>query len=176
MIKKWKEISRETVFDNWRKIEKVVFEMPNGKTGSYYLNSEGDASAVLALTKDKKIILIKQFRPGPGKILTEIPGGAIKKGSNPLKTAKEELLEETGYSGKFRLVASDYHCGFSTVIRNYFVAIDCEKVSEQKLDETEFIEVELMPIKKFRNFLKNGKIKMTDTAGAYLCLDYLRLL
>jgi len=173
-IKKWKEISREIVFDNWRKIEKVVFNMPDGGIGSYYLKNEYLAVAVFALTKDKKVILAKQFRPGPNEILLELPGGLVEKNSDPIETAKKELLEETGYSGKLEFVASYYVDGYSNRLGNAFVALDCEKISEQNLDRNEFIEVELLSLDEFRKLLKSGK--MTDLQAGYLGLDYLGLI
>jgi len=174
MIKKWKEISRKLVFDNWRKIERVVFEMPNGKNEDFYLKNEVHSSAVLAFTKNKKIILTEQFRPGPNEILLELPGGAVEKNDNPIETARKELLGETGYSGDVKFAGSYYVDGYSNRIGNAFVALDCEKNSEQKLDETEFIEVELLSIDEFRELLRSGK--MTDVQVGYLGLDYLKLL
>lgn len=173
-IEKWKEISRELVFDHWRKIEKVIFELPDGKRGEFYLKKEMPSAAILALTKDKKIILAKQFRPGPNEVLLELPGGAVEENLNPLETAKKELLEETGYSGEFRFIASCYTSAYSNIVRNYFIATDCEKISEQNLEEGEFIEVELLSVDDFRKLLRSGK--MTDIEGGYLCLDFLGLL
>ncbi len=174
MIKEWKELSRELVFDNWRKIERVVFEFPNKKKGVYYLKNDCSAVAVLALTKEKEVIIAKQFRPGPGKILMELPGGAIEKNLSPVETAKKELLEETGYSGKFEFVTSYCTEGYSNFIGNAFVALDCEKISDQKLDETEFIEVVLLSLEEFKILLRSGK--MSDLQVGYLGLDYLGLL
>lgn len=80
MIKKWKELSRELVFEKYgRKVEKVIFKIQNGKESDFYIKNEGNVVCVLALTSDKKVILAKQYRPGPKKILTELPGGAIDK-------------------------------------------------------------------------------------------------
>lgn len=173
-IEKWKEISRELVFNKWRKVEKVVFEMQNGNIGDFYLKKDGPVSATLAFTKDKKVILAKQFRPGLNEILSELPGGLVEKNSNSLKTAERELLEETGYKGKMEFVSSYYVDGYSDRLGNIFVALDCEKVADQKLDEGEFIETELLSLEEFRKLLRSGK--MTDVQGGYLGLDYLGLL
>lgn len=173
-IKKWKEISRKIVFDNWRKIDEVVFEMPDRKRRHYYLKNECLTAAVFAITKDKKVILAKQFRPGPREILLELPGGLVEKNSSPLETAKKEFLEETGYSGKLEFVASYYVDGYSNRLGNAFVALDCEKISKQNLDKNEFIEVELLSLDEFKKLLKSGK--MTDLQAGYLGLDYLGLI
>ena len=62
-IEKWEELSREIAFQKYsRKIEKVMYKMPDGKENDFYLKKEGPATGVLALTKDQQVILVKQFR------------------------------------------------------------------------------------------------------------------
>lgn len=174
-IEKWKELSREVVFQKYgRKIEKVIYTLPDGREGDYYLKKEGPAVCTLAITKDKYVILAKQFRPGPDKILLEMPGGGIEKGESPEQAAERELLEETGYKGKIQQVAEVFDCAYSTMNRYCVVATDCEKVSKQKLEENEFAEIVLMPVAEFRELLRSGK--MTDVEVGYLGLDYLGLL
>ena len=129
---------------------------------------------VLALTKDKKVILTRQFRPGPNKILLELPGGMIDKGESPIKAMARELLEETGYQGKLKLVGRCYDCAYSNIHRYCFVATDCVKISMQKLEKDEYAEVVLLPLNKFRRLLRSGQ--MTDVEVGYLELDYLKLL
>ncbi len=174
-IQAWEEISREIAFQKYsRKIEKVMFRLPDGKETDFYIKKEGPATAILALTKDQQVILVKQFRPGPKEILNEMPGGYIDAGESPEQAAERELLEETGYKGKSTLVNEALDCAYSTMRRYCVVITDCEKVSEQKLESTEFAEVVLMSLPDFRMLLQSGK--MTDLEAGYICLDYLKLL
>lgn len=148
--------------------------MPDGDKADFYINKARQPVCVLALTKDKKVILAKQFRPGPNKILSELPGGIIEKGETPAKAMARELLEETGYRGKLKFITRCYDSAYSNINRYCFVATDCIKVFRQKLDKHEYIEVELLPLNKFRRLLKSGR--MTDIDVGYLGLDYLGLL
>jgi ADP-ribose pyrophosphatase len=125
-------------------------------------------------TKDKKVILAKQFRPGPGKVFNELPSGGIEKKESLEEAIQRELLEETGYIGKIEYVGKSYADGYSNMIHHCFVAIDCEKVAEQKLDEGEFVEVVLLSLKEFRELLRSGD--MTDIQSGYMGLDFLGLL
>src|SRR5688572_29527833 len=52
---------------------------------------------VIALTKDDRVVLIRQFRPGTATVCLEIPGGMIDEGEAPATAAARELEEETGY-------------------------------------------------------------------------------
>lgn len=174
-INKWEKLSHEVVFQKYnRKIEKIMFRLPNGEEKIFYIKLEGPAVATLAITKDNQVILVRQFRPGPNVIFNEIPGGYIGKGETLEQAAERELLGETGYKGNVRLVTTASDCAYSTMNRYCMVATECEKVAEQKLDKTEFAKVVLMPLKEFRELLKSGK--MTDIEVGYLGLDFLSLL
>jgi ADP-ribose pyrophosphatase len=174
-IQKWEELSREEAFSKYgKKIEKVDFKLPDGEVSDFYIKKEGPAVGILALTKDQQVILVKQFRPGPKKILDELPGGYVDENETPEEAAERELLEETGYKGKAEFVTTAYDCAYSTMNRHCVLVKDCEKITEQKLDKTEFAEVVLMSIEEFRVLLKSGK--NTDIEVGYIGLDYLKLL
>lgn len=174
-IQKWEELSRELAFQKYsRKIEKVMFKLPDGKESDFYIKQEGPAAGVLAITKDQKVILVKQFRPGPGEILSELPGGFVDPDENPEVTMERELMEETGYKGKVQLVTTCLDDAYSTMNRYCFVATECERVGEPQTGEHEFIELELVSLEDFRKRLRSGK--MTDVEVGYLGLDFLGLL
>ena len=175
MIKELKELSRETVCGKYgRSLEKVIFEMLDGTKRDFYIKKEGSSVCALALTEDNQVILAKQFRPGPKKILLELPGGGKEDGEAPEDAIARELLEETGYVGDIQFVTQVYSCGYSTMRRYAFVATNCKLIGEQNLDEYEDVDVELMALDEFRKQLRTGN--MTDTETAYLGLDYLGLL
>jgi ADP-ribose pyrophosphatase len=174
-IQKWEELSRELAFQKYsRKIEKVMFKLPDGKESDFYIKKEGPAAGVLAMTKDQKVILVKQFRPGPGEILAELPGGFVDLYESPEVTMERELMEETGYKGKVQLVTTCFDDAYSTMNRYCFVATECEKVGEPQAGEHEFIELELVSLEDFRKLLRSGS--MTDVEVGYLGLDFLSLL
>lgn len=174
-IKKWEELSREIAFQKYsRKIEKIIFRLPDGKESDFYIKKEGPAVGILALTGDNQVILVRQFRPGPNEILNELPGGYVDKDETPEQAALRELLEETGYEGNAKLIAEAFDCAYSTMKRYCVVVTECEKITEQKLENNEFAEVTLVPLEKFKKILRSGK--NTDIEVGYLGLDYLKLI
>ncbi|MFA6296210.1 MAG: NUDIX hydrolase [Patescibacteria group bacterium] len=173
----WDKISEKSIEKSkWRKMIRRKFAFPNGKAVDFDLKKEGPFVCILAITKNNKVILAKQFRPGPEKILLELPGGYIDKGETPANAAKRELLEETGYIGKIKFIGKSLDDAYSTLIRYNFVATNCIKkdVKNIKKDQNEFIKIVEMPIKKFRQHLQSGML--TDIEVGYLGLDFLKLL
>jgi len=99
----------------------------------------------IAITADKKMVLIRQFRYGSGEKELEIPGGLIEQGEEPVEAGMRELMEESGYSGETGKVigkvnpnpALQRNCCYTVLIEN------AVRSGEQELDEMEDIKVEL---------------------------------
>jgi len=173
-VKQWSLIKSEQIFQKYgRGVDKKLFKLPNGKLEEFYIKSEGPTVSILALTPEQKVIVVEQFRPGPNKILSELPGGFAKEGS--LKTqAENELLEETGYKGKVRKAAELWDDAYSILRRHCYVATNCIKVSDPSPEVNEFLQIKLLDLKQFRQALRSGN--MTDIECAYLGLEFLKLL
>ena len=171
---KWKKLKEEEFKVGYLDIIKRTFQLPDGKTASFDIKKEGPAVCVLALTRENKVVLVKQFRPGPEKEVIELPGGCIDKGESPDCAIKRELLEETGYAGETKFVSTSLDCAYSTMLRYNFVAMNCRKIQEPRFKKIEFGKVVEMPLKDFRNLLRSGEL--TDVETGYLCLDFLGLL
>lgn len=170
----WKLLSAKVVFDNYTKLEERIYLMPDGRRGPYYIKINRPAASVVAMTVDGQFIVVEQFRPGPGKVLCELPGGFIEPGEEPLAAIARELLEETGYKGDLEFVTTAYEDSVSDMVHHGFVARNCVKVAEQDLESTEFIAVRLLSLEDFRRLARSGE--MTDVEMALLGLDRLGLL
>lgn len=170
----WRKIDEKLICDGFRKIILKIFVLPNGHQQDFEIKKEGDVVCALPITKNQEVILAKQFRPGPEEIYLELPGGGVEKNETPEIAIERELLEETGFHGKIQFVCSIPIGSYSTGHRHVFVATECEKIAEQKLDHGEFVEVEKMPLEDFRNHLRSGQL--SDVHVGYLGLDFLKLL
>ena len=71
-------------------------EMPNKGYQKREIIEHKGAVAIVAITDDNKIVLVKQYRKAVEKELYELPAGKIEIGENPLDCAIRELKEETG--------------------------------------------------------------------------------
>lgn len=173
-MERYKLQSESLVYNGWRKVLRRIFSF-GATTFDFEVKKEGNCVCVLALTPDKKVILAKQLRPGPGKVLLELPGGGSNdQDKSPLHAIERELLEETGYSGSLVQIGSSWDCGYSTRYRHHFVATNCTKIKEPENNPQEPIDVVLVPLQKFIEQLHSGEL--TDSDTAYRGLEYLGLL
>lgn len=124
-------------------------------------NSNGDAVVTLPVTKDNEFLLIVQPRPVKEGFLVEFPAGYVEDKENPLISAKRELIEETGYySNNIKYLDSFYQDQGCSEAYNYaYLALDCEKIKEQKLDKDEFVRYFLCNYEEVLELVKMGYIK-----------------
>ncbi|MBK16523.1 MAG: NUDIX hydrolase [Prochlorococcus sp. SP3034] len=79
-------------------INKII--LPNGHEGEYGSIIHPGAALAVPLTKDGKVIILRQYRFAVSRYLLEFPAGTLEIGETPLNTIKREIQEETGYSAK----------------------------------------------------------------------------
>src|SRR3989344_28803 len=170
-IKKWSKIEEKIVYNGYRNIHRKTFILPNGRQEDFDIVVGDNAVGVVAVTKENKIILVRQFRPGTEEIYDEIPAGLIDKNEELIHAARRELLEETGYTGKVKFVTSCVNDAYRSKMKYCFVATGCYKLKDPLLDENEFIQVLEKTIEDFKKQVRSGRL--TDTEIAYLGLDFL---
>ncbi len=170
----WKKIKEEPAKYGYRNFLRKTYVLPTGVEWIYDISNSNGAACCLALTEDNQVILCRQFRPGPEKMLLEMPGGWIEKWDSPEKTIAKELLEETGYKWDIEFVWTTLDDAYSNMIRYNFVIRNCRKIQEPEYEEYEHGEVIFMSLTDFRKHLRSWEL--TDVETGYLCLDHLNLL
>jgi ADP-ribose pyrophosphatase len=125
--------------------------------------------AIIPVTSDGDLLLIRQFRPTMNCYVIEFPAGLNDKGEELLEAARRELVEETGYmSEDFELLAEGpISIGLSTEMLTVYVAKDVRPASQElrdkcPIDETEDIEVIRSPLsaayETIESYRKNGDL------------------
>lgn len=168
---KEKQLTHELVFKNmFMKIYLDEILLPNNLTSKrIYLKHDG-AAAVLPITKDGDVLLIRQFRYPIMQEVIEIPAGkkdAIDESG--LLCAKRELEEETGYVSNDFVKFNDLHScvGYSSELIELFIAKNCEKIENPKKgDDDEFIELLIVSKEEVVELLRQGKVTDAKTLVA----------
>ena len=100
-MEKWKVLSSEYLIRKpWLTARCDRLELPDGRImPEYYVLEYPDWVNVIAITKDGKFVMERQYRHALRVEEFELPCGVMEKGESPLEAAKRELLEGTGYGG-----------------------------------------------------------------------------
>lgn len=169
MIKKWEIIKEEDISPSkWFPLWRHIVKLPNGKiVDDYYVSKFGEVSMVLAFTKNKEVVFVRQYKHGVREITIELPAG-MRKEKTPIEAAHCELKEEAGilakdliFFGKLFLAPSK-----DGTITNLFMTANAEITQGQELDENEEIEVLLVPIDEIDVKISSGEIMSADTIAA----------
>lgn len=147
--------------------------IPGGNTEYWdYVEHKFNAAAVVPILTDKRVILVRQYRPAVERYTWEIPAGAREGGvEDPYQCALRELREETGY-----VTDSLQHlCSFRTAVAycneliEIYLAKDLSFCKEQELDPAESIDVKAFEIKEIRQMIQDGILQDGKTIAGILC-------
>jgi ADP-ribose diphosphatase len=171
----WEIVGEDVVrYDGWVRVSQRTYRLPDGRLVQWDMFGGGQTVGVLALTPEGRIVCVRQFRPGPDRVVLNIPGGFVDPGETPLQAAARELTEETGYvATELELVATAMSAA-STGRRHVVIARGCRATGVQKLDEYEDCEPVVLDVDEVRTELKAGR--MTGNELVYLGLDHAGLL
>jgi ADP-ribose pyrophosphatase len=176
---RWKTVSSKKLFtETWMNIRVDTCERPDGTIVSpYYVYQFPDWVTAVAITKEGKVILERQYRHALGQTDLEIPGGCVDKTDASYEAAiARELLEETGYRfDKFEYLGkTSSNPSTNTNLMHMFLATGGEKVGEQELDEGEDIELQLVSMDEFVQLVKDQRfIQSMHTTAIYRALEKL---
>ncbi len=172
---KWKTVSEESIGDfRIFSMREITAKSPRTKEEHPFIVLDGnDWVNIIALTPEKKIVLVKQYRFGTSKSELEIPGGIMENGEDPIGAGMRELKEETGYAGtKTRYLGHiDPNPAFQTNKCHIILVEDCQKVSEQNLDTGEDIQVEIVSAQEVENYINEGTIRHSLVISAFRLYD-----
>jgi ADP-ribose pyrophosphatase len=143
------------------------------KKSSFFVVENPDWVNIIALTKDKQVVLIEQFRHGIGQTTLEIPGGMVDDGEDFELAARRELVEETGFlSDEWVLLGKSRP---NPAIQNnwiyHFLALNCEKNAEVSFDEHESAMTKLSAVSEIKSLILNGEIKHSLVIAAFYFLE-----
>ncbi|MGZ5134646.1 MAG: NUDIX hydrolase [Flavitalea sp.] len=159
----WKRLSSEYLFkDTWFTVRKDVCEKPDGKIVSpYYVYEFPTWVSAVALTEDKKVVMVRQYRHAIEETIIEIPGGCVDDTDPSFEIAiARELMEETGYAfSKYEYLGKiSPNPSTNNNWMHMFLATGGKKIQEQQLDHNEEIEVILLSINELKQLLREHQI------------------
>ncbi len=144
--------------------------LPNGNTAVWDFIEHKGAAAVVPVTGEGKILMVRQYRNALERYTLEIPAGAVDYVEEPKELcAARELEEETGYrAGRLEwLMNVNTTVAFCNEFIGIYVAEELIP-ARQHLDEDEFLNVEEHELEELLSMVYEGKITDAKTAAALL--------
>ena len=174
MDEKIKRINRELKYEgSMVKVYMDEVELPDGKIAKWdFINHDG-AAAVVPVTDDGKILMVKQYRNALDRYTLEIPAGKLDDKLEETKVcAARELEEETGYkAGNLEfLITLRTWVAFTNEKIDVYVATDLTP-TKQHLDEDEFIDVKAYELEELKEMIFRGELQDTKSISAILAYD-----
>lgn len=99
MSDEWPKIRsrRVTGVSPWMSvIEREVEFAPGKAPETYHAVGQADYIAIVAVTPQRAIPIVRQYRPAMEGFTWELPAGLVDAGEDPADTCRRELREETG--------------------------------------------------------------------------------
>lgn len=123
--------------------------------------------AVIGVTDDDMVVLVRQFRYPYKETIYEIPAGKLEKGEDPFEAGKREFKEETGGVAEEYISLGEIYPspGYTNEIIRLYAAKNIT-FEEQNLDDDEFLQVCQISFDELIRRIMSGEIKDAKTIAA----------
>ncbi|WP_042475613.1 NUDIX hydrolase [Bacillus ndiopicus] len=164
-MKKWTTKSSTYLYKtDFGNLRKDVCVLPNGFViNDYYVNEYVDWVNAVVITRDNKIVLVKQYRYAGDDFFLEVPAGKIEQGESLEEGILREVREETGFTSDVSPIKlGEFFVNPATQTNKVasFLITDAYQNSNQQLDSTEEIEVALFDFDEFEKLFKDNQISI----------------
>lgn len=166
-----KKLDREEIYNGVvLHVVRDKVSLPNGRVTYREMCLHMGAVAVVPLTAEGNVIMVKQFRYAHNRVFLEIPAGKLdKKDESPLEAAKRELAEETGAIAETYVELGPLDTTPALINEKIHLYLaENITVGERHPDPDEFIEVEEIPLTTLIEMVMNGEIQDAKTQIALL--------
>ena len=149
--------------------------LPNGATALREVVEHPGGVCVAALTDERELLFVRQFRYPYGEVVCELPAGKLEHGEDPLLAGMRELQEETGataatFTSLGKLYPTPGYCG--EIIHLYLA--EGLTFGECNPDDDEFLEAERIPLDEAVKSVLNGELPDAKTQVLVLKVAALR--
>lgn len=151
-------------------------QVPNGNIAHWDILEHKGAAAIIPITEEGKIILVRQYRGAIDDLLLEIPaGGRDSREEDYVDCALRELEEEIGYRTNQIHHLFDYHSAAAYTSEKIAIYYTEQLIpSEQKLDEDEFVQLEYYTLDEIVQMIADGEITDGKTIAGIMAYKVLK--
>lgn len=149
--------------------------LPDGRQAGREVVSHPGGVAILPLTDDDQVVLVRQFRYPVGQVLLEVPAGKLEPGEPHRPAALRELEEEVGLIPEHLDYLGGLYVspGISTEIIHLYLATGL-KPGRRHPDEDEFLNMDRLPLDTLLRMVLDGQVPDAKTAALVMKVKLLR--
>jgi 8-oxo-dGTP pyrophosphatase MutT (NUDIX family) len=158
---RWRTLGEKYLYESpWCSFRLDEVRLPDGAEIEYGVLESAGFSAVVPVTEEGGVVLVRQWRQPVGGFTLELPGGGVDKGKDPREAARRELLEETGYRAEdlSHLVSVRTSPGRSTEVCHLFRCKAVRQASGPRPEPTEFVSAVELPLAAAVGKVYSGEI------------------
>lgn len=168
---KWKVLQSETVYHT------PIFDLeqrhsihPRRGERDFYVLTATDWINIIPLTRDRQVVMVRQYRHGISEFTLEVPGGMVDlTDESPMHAARREMIEETGYDSDSILALGKVHPNpaIESNVCHSFLARNVTLGRKPKELGAEETHVELVPLASIKSMIGSGEIMHALTIAAF---------
>jgi 8-oxo-dGTP pyrophosphatase MutT (NUDIX family) len=175
MSKRWTVLSSRVIHEGRpHRLRLDTCRTPAGvMVRDYFVREVADIAMVFAVTPDRRVVLVRQYRHGAGEETLELPQGLFEPGEDFLAAGARELAEETGYEAASLTRIGDLLASPAVQTSRLHVLFATGARPGRRLppDPEEDIEISTVPIGDVLPLIAGGRLRAAGSvAGALLAL------
>lgn len=167
--RKWKVLDSEYLIRRpWLTARRDRVLLPTGaEIPEYYVLEYPDWVNTIAITREGRFVMVRQYRHGLGETRYELCAGVCEPGETPVESARRELMEETGFGGGEwqEIMTISANASAMTNLSHCFLARGVERLDEPHPEAGEDISVHLLTADEVKTLLAEDAIKQALMAA-----------
>ena len=171
---RWRTLGEKYLYESpWCSFRLDEVRLPDGAQIEYGVLESAGFAAVVPMTEQGGVVLVRQWRQPVGGFTLELPGGGVDKGKSPREAARRELLEETGYRAEdlSHLVSVHTSPGRSTEACHLFRCRAVRTLSGPRPEPTEFVSAVELPLAEAIAKVYSGEITAATSVLGLLMIS-----
>jgi len=171
---RWQTLGREYLYESpWCSFRVDGVRLPDGARIEYGVLESAGFAAVVPVTEDGSVVLVRQWRQPVEGFTLELPGGGVEGREDPREAVRRELLEETGYRAEDVSHLASLHTspGRATEVCHLFRCRAMRALAGPQPEPTEFVYVVEVPLAEAVGKVVAGEITAATTALGLLMVS-----